>query len=133
MASYTMKETCAIVDLSYETLKYYCKIGLVPHVKRDERNRRIFDDRDIAWIQSLICVRDCGMGIDEMRAYLNLCLAGESSIPERQQILAHKRAELVRQKDRIQASIAFIDYKQDFFRKVLEGKEKYRSNLIDVD
>ena len=45
---YTMKEACAKTGLSYETLKFYCIQGLVPNVKRDSQNRRIFSDRDIA-------------------------------------------------------------------------------------
>ena len=57
---YTMKQTCEKTNLSYETLKFYCNQGLVPNVKRDSNNRRIFDDRDIAWIQSLNCLKNCG-------------------------------------------------------------------------
>lgn len=48
---YTMKEACAKTGLSYETLKFYCNQGLVPNVKRDSQNRRIFNDRDIDWKQ----------------------------------------------------------------------------------
>lgn len=60
---YTMKETCEKTGLSYETLKFYCNQGLVPNVKRDSKNHRIFDERDVAWINSLNCLRNCGMSI----------------------------------------------------------------------
>ena len=30
---YTTKEVCEVVGISYETLKFYCKEGLVPNVK----------------------------------------------------------------------------------------------------
>ena len=50
---YSMKEACIQTGMSYETLKFYCKEGLVPNVKRDSHNYRVFDDRDIKWIQSL--------------------------------------------------------------------------------
>lgn len=58
---YTMKYVCEQTQLSYETLKFYCNQGLVPNVKRDKNNRRLFDERDIAWIQSLNCLKNCGM------------------------------------------------------------------------
>ena len=48
---YSMKEACVQTGMSYETLKFYCKEGLVPNVKRDSHNYRVFDDRDIKWIQ----------------------------------------------------------------------------------
>ena len=40
---YTMKDACDKTGLSYETLKFYCNQGLVPNVKRDKNNRRIFN------------------------------------------------------------------------------------------
>ena len=127
---YTMKQACRQTGLSYETLKFYCNQGLVPNVKRDEQNRRIFSDRDIRWINSLGCLKNCGMGIQEMRQYLQLCLEGPSSIPERKLILEEKRLELEQELKRVQDSIAYIDWKQQFYDEVLSGKREYISNLM---
>ena len=127
---YTMKQACRQTGLSYETLKFYCNQGLVPNVKRDEQNRRIFSDRDIRWINSLGCLKNCGMGIQEMRQYLQLCLEGPSSIPERKVILEEKRLELEQELKRVQDSIAYIDWKQQFYDEVLSGKREYISNLM---
>ena len=129
---YTMKEACELVNMSYETLKFYCKSGLVPNLRRDERNRRIFDDRNIAWINSLNCLRACGMGVDEMRQYMELCLEGKPTIPERQRILAKKRHILVQRMEEIQRSIDYVDAKQTFYNDVLAGRVRYFSNLIDT-
>ena len=85
---YSMKEVCDLTGMKYETLKYYCNEGLVPNVKRNENNYRVFDDRDVAWINSLSCLKRCGMGIVEMKEYVALCFKGERSIPERKQILS---------------------------------------------
>ena len=130
---YTMKQTCEQTGLSYETLKFYCNQGLVPNVKRDSNNRRIFDERDIAWIQSLNCLKNCSMSIAEMKEYISLCIAGESTIPERKIILDRKRQALVTQLQQIQESINYIDWKQGFYDDVLSGKTKYYSNLINTD
>ena len=130
---YTMKETCEKTGLSYETLKFYCNQGLVPNVKRDEKNHRVFDERDVAWINSLNCLKNCGMSIQEMREYIDLCLVGESSIPERKIILAEKRKRLEEEMRHIQESIDYIDWKQGFYDDVLSGKTKYYSNLIRTE
>ena len=126
---YTMKEACAQTGLSYETLKFYCNQGLVPNVRRDEQNRRIFSESDIAWIRSLECLKNCGMGIREMQEYISLCLEGQSSIPRRKEILERKRRELEQELSRIRESIAYIDRKQNFYDDVLSGKAPYVSNL----
>ena len=58
---YSMKEACTLTNMTYENLKFYCNEGLVPNVKRDRRNYRVFDEHDIKWIQSLNCLKSCGM------------------------------------------------------------------------
>ena len=78
---YSMKEACALTGMTYENLKFYCKEGLVPNVKRDSRNYRVFDDHDIKWIQSLGCLRNCGLSIAEMKEYLHLCLEANPPFP----------------------------------------------------
>ena len=54
---YTMMQVCRRPNMTYETLKYYCNEGLVPNVKRDGNNRRVFDQRDVKWIQDLVCLK----------------------------------------------------------------------------
>lgn len=127
---YTMKQACEKTALSYETLKFYCNQGLVPNVKRDSQNRRIFDDRDIGWIISLNCLKNCRMGIAEMKQYLALCMQGEGSIPKRKQILALKQQQLEQERRKIEEAIAYIDWKQGFYDDVLCGKARYFSNLL---
>ena len=127
---YSMKEACKLTDMTYETLKFYCNEGLVPNVKRDKRNYRIFDDHDIKWIQSLNCLKNCGMSIAEMKEYLALCLKGESSIPERKIILNHKKEALLQSIYKLQQAVEYIDWKQNFYDEVLSGKTQYYSNLI---
>lgn len=130
---YTMKEACEKTGLSYETLKFYCNQGLVPGVQRDERNRRIFTEQNIAWIISLNCLKNCNMGIREMQEYLALCLEGPASILVRKEILERKREELEAERKRIQDSIDYIDWKQNFYDEVLAGKRSYYSNLTVED
>ena len=128
---YSMKQTCEQTGLTYDTLKFYCNEGLIPNVKRDKNNYRVFNDKDIAWIKSLSCLKNCGMSIIEMKEYLKLCLEGESSIPERQKILDIKLKELNNKISEIQESIDYIHWKQNFYNDVLSGKTKYYSNLIN--
>lgn len=129
---YSMKEVCRQTNLTYETLKFYCNEGLIPNVKRDSHNYRIFDERDIEWIKSLSCLKKCGMGIKEMKHYVSLCLMGQSSISERKKILEVKKNTLLKQLQEISNSIEYIDKKQQFYDDVINNKIKYTSNLINV-
>ena len=111
---YTMMQTCQNTNMTYQALKFYCNEGLVPNVKRDKNNRRVFDDRDIAWINSLV-------------------LQGESTIPQRKVMLAQKQEALRASIQELQESVAYIDWKQNFYDEVLAGKRPYESNLIPTE
>lgn len=127
---YSMKEACTLTNMTYENLKFYCNEGLVPNVKRDRRNYRVFDEHDIKWIQSLNCLKSCGMSIAEMKQYLALCMEGEGTIPERKMILAEKKETLLQSITGLQKAVAYIDWKQGFYDDVLSGKTAYYSNLV---
>lgn len=129
---YSMKAVCKETNMPYETLKFYCNEGLVPNVKRNSSNYRIFDDNDIAWIKSLSCLKKCGMSIAEMKEYVELCLRGEASIPERKVILQHRKELLLSKLQELNDCIDYIDTKQKFYDDVLSGKLKYTSNLIQI-
>ena len=129
---YSMKQACQEVGMTYEALKFYCNQGLVPNVKRDKNNYRVFDERDIQWIKGLTCLKRCGMSLEDIKCYLALCLKGKSTIPARKEILSKQRALLMEKMKHLQEDIAYIDWKQGYYDDVLSGKTKYTSNLIDT-
>ena len=127
---YTMMQVCKETNLTYQALKFYCNEGLVPNVKRDKNNRRIFDERDVKWIKDLVCLKKCGMSIQEMKVYLDLCLEGESTIPQRKEMLDQKQKELNQQIAELKDCGAYIDWKQGFYDEVLSGRRPYVSILF---
>lgn len=127
---YTMMQVCRELDMTYQTLKFYCNEGLVPNVKRDANNRRVFDEHDVKWLKDLICLKKCDMSIQEMKEYLALCLQGESTIPARKEMLTRKQ-EVLRQSIRqLEESVNYIDWKQNLYDEILSGKRSYESNPI---
>lgn len=71
------------------------------------------------------------MSIRKIKEYLNLCIKGQSSIPERQEILEAKLCQLEQKKQEIQEAIDFVHWKQTFYKDVLSGKQEYFSYLIN--
>ena len=73
------------------------------------------------------------MSIQEMKDYLALCPQGERTIPQRKILLAQKQEALRAGIRELQGSVAYIDWKQNFYDEVLSGKRPYESNLIRVE
>ena len=129
---YTMKETCTQVEMNYEALKFYCREGLVPNVKRDQNNFRLFDERDIAWIRGVQCLRRCGMSIREIKQYMEYCLQGQDTIPERKEMLEQTRQQLTEKIKVLQDNLKYIESKEQYYDDVLAARTRYTSNLINV-
>ncbi len=127
---YTMKETCERVDMPYETLKFYCNEGLIRDIARNKNNHRVFTEEQVLWIESLTCLKNCGLSIAEMKHYLDLCFIGEDSIDERREMLAIKKVDLLAKLAQTQASIDYIDKKDEFYTDIQSGKIPYYSNFI---
>ena len=126
---YTMMQVCSEVDMTYQTLKYYCNEGLVTHVKRDKNNRRIFDEHGVKWIKDLSCLKRCSFSIQKMKDYLDLCLEGESTVKIRKEFLVRNLENTIQE---LEENIDYIDWKQNFYDDVLSGKKPYASNLINI-
>lgn len=128
---YSMKECCKLTGLSYDTLKYYCNQGLIPNVKRTKNgNYRIFDEDDINWIKSLICLKKCNLSLKEMKNYIDLCFLGKESIPERKEILLRHKKEIEDEIASLKDTLAFIDKKNDLYDKFTSGEIEYYSYLV---
>ncbi len=130
---YSMMQVCCETGLTYQALKFYCNEGLVPNVKRDKNNRRVFDEHDLKWIKGLTCLKKCEMSIQEMKKYLELCLKGKATIEERQEMLREKAQALLDNMEEIKSSLAYIEWKQTFYEDVKAGRRPYVSNLIKKD
>lgn len=125
----SMKEVCEITGLTYDALKFYCIEGLVPNHKRDSKNHRKFDDKDIQWIKGLVCLRQCGMSIKDMKHYMVLCINGIDSVEERKQMLAETEIEIMASIATLQESLRFIFDKQAYYDSVLKGDTELKSSL----
>jgi len=130
---YSPKEVCDKLGISYETLRFYCKEGLIPNIHRDKNNWRVFDDRNVNWIEGLLCLRRCDMSLKDMKQYMNLCLKGKESIPERKEMLAKTRDELLAKQKELQEALDYIDDKQKYYDDVLSGKVKLSSYIAELD
>ena len=125
-----MKDVSRITGLSYDTLKFYCNEGLIPSVKRDSRNHRIFDDQDLNWIAGILCLRQCKMPLKDMKTYLQLCQEGEATIDQRIVMLDALADELANKQKQLAEGIAYIHKKKDHYRQIQNGETPYFSTIL---
>ena len=111
----TIKEASEKTGVSIDNLRFYEKIGLIPPVPRTASGIRDYDEGSLAWIDFVLRFKKGGMPLEMIRRYVELALQGESTKPERKEILLSARDDLMKKQAQIQESLDVINYKLDTY------------------
>lgn len=120
----TIAEVSKKVNLSTDTLRYYEKIGLIPEVNRTESGIRDYTEKELGYIEFVICLRNAGISIGTLIEYLRLFKKGDSTIEARKQLLISQREVMQKKLDEIQSSFERLNFKIDNYEKILVEREK---------
>ena len=107
----TIKEVCEQFGITPDTLRYYEKVGVIPAVSRTAGGIRDYGEEDISWVRNAVCMRKAGLPIDKLSEYVRLFREGDSTIPERRELLAGAREEIQKQMEQTQEILKLLDYK----------------------
>jgi DNA-binding transcriptional MerR regulator len=108
---YTISEVAEFTGLSAYTLRWYERIGLMPHVDRSHTGQRRFTNRDLDWLAFVGKLRLTGMPVADMVTYAELVRAGEHTVRERRLLLEATRADVVRRMAELQDTLTVLDGK----------------------
>ncbi|KOP29313.1 MerR family transcriptional regulator [Exiguobacterium sp. BMC-KP] len=113
---YSINEVEKMFGLPASTLRFYEKKGLLPQINRDTGGRRKYTQPELEWLQLVIALRNTGMTIDEIKAYVVLIQDESVSLEERRAFLfAHKQsveakmAQMFSNLEKINRKVAIYD------------------------
>ena len=115
-----IKEFSEKTGLSPYTIRFYEKKELF-HVKRDEKNRRIYDETDIEWIKMLKRLKDMGMKLSEIKKYSDLRYEGNETIKERMKILTNHKKFVNEEIEKWQKYLQNLDDKIEIYKNFLKN------------
>ncbi|MFD7912587.1 MerR family transcriptional regulator [Streptomyces sp. NPDC059752] len=120
---YTISEVEARTGLTQHTLRWYERIGLMPHVDRSHSGQRRFTDKDLNWLAFVGKLRATGMSVADMVRYAELVREGEHTVGERRELLERTRREVRSRITELTDALAVLDYKIDMYAmKTVSGK-----------
>ena len=109
-------EAAAVSGLTPDALRYYENEGLTLNpAEAPGRGRRRYFERDMSWIRALMMLRRKGMRLREVRAFTDLSRDAGTE-PERLTILQARHARLTAKAADLQAQIAIVESKMEFYR-----------------
>ncbi|SIR61473.1 MerR family transcriptional regulator [Williamsia sterculiae] len=107
---WTIAETAELLDVSAHSLRYYERLGLV-EVGRDSLGHRSYDREALRRLVFLTRMRLSGMPMRDLQHYVELVDVGETTVPERLDMLLEHRDTIRRQLRELTLSLAATEYK----------------------
>lgn len=107
--------------LSVHTLRYYERAGLIDGVDRASSGHRRYSEADMAWVETIGCLRATGMPIARIRRYAELVRAGAGNERERLALLEEHRAAVRAQLREAQGHLAFVERKIANYEEIVDG------------
>ncbi len=115
----TIQQVAQATGLSEHTLRYYERIGLIHPINRAENKHRRYCDDDIGWIDFLNKLRATGMTIQQMQQYSMLQRQGDSTLPERVEMLKALRCQVDARMDELREHMKLLDYKVEIYEGII--------------
>lgn len=97
--------------LTPDTIRYYEKVGLLPHTVRDRGGRRSYGMDDLAWASFLRKLQAMDMPMRDRLTYSRLREQGDDTMPARREMLEAHRTALATRRAELGELIATLDVK----------------------
>lgn len=128
---YTIKDVAEKMGISEHTIRFWAKSGFFPFIKRSETNIRLFDDYDLEWVKIVKCLRVAGVENKEIKRYIDLCIIGDSTVPERYSIIQRTREKTEQHIKELQEQLSLLEYKESFYQDIIKNNLKDSWNPIN--
>ncbi|MDM5197252.1 MerR family transcriptional regulator [Fictibacillus enclensis] len=121
--NYTIGQVATMNHLSISQLRYYDKQGLFPFLKRTEKGDRVFDGDSLKFLEIILCLKDTGMPIREIKQFVDWCMDGHNTIPQRLTMMKQQEIHVLQQIQHTKENLTKIQ--QKIARLEREQKENH--------
>ena len=122
---YTIKDMSELTGLPASTLRYYDKQGLLPNLRRDQNNVRVFTEQDYHHLRLIECLKRSGLSIKDIKTFIDLADKGDTALTERREIFTRRREILRKELADLQDVLGVIEYKCWYYETACKnGTEK---------
>ena len=127
---YSIGQVAEMFGLPISTLRYYDRQGLFPDMERVSGMRR-FSDTEIEALRVIECLKKTGMEIRDIRQFMNWCVEGSSTYPQRRAMFETQRAHMEAQLAEMNRTMDMIRFKCWYYEQAMkDGNEDRLKALI---
>lgn len=116
---YTIKEVSQLLGMTEHTIRYYTDLGLVPNLKRDKNNHRLFDVHSITWLAFINHLKGGGMTVTNIKEYIELWWQGNDTLAKRYEILQKQQEITKNQIKEAKERLTFLQEKANRYQALM--------------
>lgn len=110
--------------LSIHTLRFYEKAGLLRYVERTPTGRRVYTEDSLGCLFGVLCLKQAGFTLPEIKKFFDSTSQGSSSLPERLLMLRQAKANLQKLADDLARSIQLVNFFLDGGEEALAAQSR---------
>ena len=117
---YTIGQVAEMFGLPISTLRYYDKQGLFPHMERVSGIRK-FSDTEIEALRVIECLKKAGMEIKDIKQFMDWCVEGPSTYPQRRAMFKAQRTHVEAEIERMNRTLDMLKFKCWYYEQLNQG------------
>ena len=127
---YSIGQVAEMFGLSISTLRYYDKQGLFPNMERASGIRR-FSDQEIEALRVIECLKRAGMEIKDIRQFMDWCVEGPSTYPQRKALFEAQRSHMEAELEQMNRTLDMLKFKCWYYAQAIrDGNEERLTAMI---
>ena len=121
---YSIGQVAEMFGLPISTLRYYDKQGLFPNMERVSGIRK-FSEAEIEALRVIECLKKAGMEIKDIRQFMDWCVEGPSTYPQRKALIEAKKAHMEEEIRRMNRALDMLKFKSWYYEQAIkDGSEE---------
>ena len=127
---YSIGQVAEMFGLPISTLRYYDKQGLFPNMERVSGIRK-FGDTEIEALRVIECLKKAGMEIKDIRQFMDWCVEGPSTYPQRKALFEEQRSHMEAELEQMNRTLDMLKFKCWYYEQAIkDGSEDRLKSLI---
>ena len=129
---YTIGQVSQMFGLPISTLRYYDKQGLFPNMERVSGIRK-FSDSEMEALRVIECLKKSGMEIKDIKQFMELCVEGASTYPQRKALVEKQRERLEAELVHMNKALDMLKFKCWYYEQATRygSEDQVRSMIPD--
>ena len=127
---YSIGQVAEMFGMPISTLRYYDKQGLFPNIERVSGIRK-FSETEIEALRVIECLKKAGMEIKDIKQFMDWCVEGESTYPQRKAMFEAQKVRMEEEIARMNRTLDMLKFKCWYYEQAIrDGNEKKLAAMI---